>query len=234
MLPILLIAGNVVREQRWPVVFLVLWCLLIAVAVGEEELIQGDFVVLMGQQALYAVGFSAFAAAFSLHNERRSRRILLVLARALRRRHYLAGVLLGVWLCSSVYCAAIGASTLWITRQLAFAPIQAAELVGVMVVACWLTAAIGLFFSTFLDPFPATAATTLLISAPVALGWLLGDAWMHLLPVYSLTSPVTRFPFDPAWMPPGGVLAWAVVEAVGFWLAASWIFARRDVAVAVE
>jgi hypothetical protein len=57
---------------------------------------------------------------------------------------------------------------------------------------------------------------------------------MHTIPVYSLSSSVMRFSFDSAWMPPWTILAWAVAEAVGFWIAASWIFARRDIAVAVE
>ncbi len=235
-MPIFLIAANLLREQRMPVVFLMVWSGVEAAALSfpEAELTQSDLVFVLGQRALFAVGFSAFVATFSVHNERRSRRILSVLSRAIERRTYLAGILLGVALCFSFFCAAIGASTFWITRKLALGPSQFAELVGVLMAACLLTAAIGLFFSTFLEPFLATAATALLISAPVALGWLLGDAWTHVLPVYSLTSAVTRFSFDPDWMPPGGILALAVVEALGFWIAASWIFARRDIALAVE
>ncbi len=235
-MPIFLIAANLLREQRMPVIFLMLWSGVIAAAFsfGEEELIQNDFVFLLGQQALYAVGFSAFVATFSVHNERRSRRILSVLSRAIERRTYLAGILLGVALCFSLYCIAISASSLWITRNLGYQPLDFAKLVVVLIVACLLTAAIGLFFATFLDPLPATAATALLIAIPGLPAKLVGELWVHSIPVYSLSSSVMRFSFDSAWMPSGSILAWGVVEALGFWLLASWIFARRDVAVAVE
>ncbi len=236
MLPILLIAANLLREQRMPVVFLVVWSGVIAAAFsfGEDKLIQNDFVFLLGQQALYAVGFSAFVATFSVHNERRSRRILSVLSRAIERRTYLAGILLGVALCFSLYCIAISASSLWITRSLGFQPMEFARLAVVLMVTCLLTAAIGLFFSTFLDPLPATAATALLIAVPGLPAALLGEFWMHTIPVYSLSSSVMRFSFDSAWMPAWSILTWALVEAVGFWIAASWIFERRDIAIAVE
>jgi len=236
MIPVLLIAGNLLREQRMPVVFLALWSAVIAAAFsfGEEKLIQDDFVFVLGQQALYAVGFSAFVATFSVHNERRSRRILSVLSRAIERRTYLAGILLGVALCFSFYCIAISASSLWITRSLGYHPMDFARLAVVLMAACLLTAAIGLFFATFLDPLPATAATALLIAVPGLPAALLGGFWMHTIPVYSLSSSVMRFSFDSGWMPSWAILAWAVVEALGFWIAASWIFERRDIAVAVE
>ncbi len=237
MFPVLLIAGNVIREQRWPVVFLVLWCAVIAGAFSfgyDVELVQNDFVFLLGQQALYAVGFSAFVSAFTLHNELRSRRILGVLSKAIARGQYLAGLLLGVFACSALYCGAIVLSSLWIARGLPIAGIQFAGLAVVLIVACLLTAAMSLFFSTFLNPLPATAATTALIALPAALALAFGDAWVQIIPVYALAKAVLRFSFDAAWSPGGSLLALALAEAVVFWMAASWSFARLDIAVAVE
>ncbi|MGH9650008.1 MAG: hypothetical protein ACRD3I_06000 [Terriglobales bacterium] len=237
MIPVLLIAGNVIREQRWPVIFLVLWSGIIAVAFSfgyDVELVQNDFVFLLGQQALYAVGFSAFVSSFSLHNELRSRRILGVLSKAIARGQYLAGLLLGVCACSTLYCAAIVLSSVWIARGLAFSAVQFAWLAVVLVAACLLTAAMALFFSTLLNPLPATAATAFLIALPAVLALALGDAWARVIPVYAITSAVLRFSFDAAWAPGAGVLALALAESVAFWLAASWTFAHRDIAVAVE
>ena len=236
MVPILLIAGNLVREQRWPTLFLVLWSGVVAVAFswGEEELVQNDFVFLLGQEALYAVAFATFVAAFSVHNERRSRRILAVLSKAVERRQYLMGMLVGVLLCCAAYCVSIGLSSLWITRKLDFSVWQFVVLTGVLVLACGVAAAIALFFGTFLDPLPATAATALLIAAPAALERVLGAGWANAVPVYSLSASVMRFSFDPTWSPEWGAVAVAVVETMAFWMAASWVFERRDVAVAVE
>ncbi len=237
MIPVLLIAGNVIREQRWPVIFLLLWCGVIAVAFSfgyDAELVQNDFVFLLGQQGLYAVGFSAFVSAFSLHNELRSRRILGVLSKAITRGHYLAGLLLGVFACSTLYCIGVVLSSVWIARGLGFDAAQFVWLAVVLILACLLTAAIALFFSTFLNPLPATAVTAVLIALPAVLALVFGDAWVQTIPVYAITSAVLRFSFDAAWAPSGGVLALALVEAVAFWVAASWTFARRDIAVAVE
>jgi hypothetical protein len=237
MTPILLIASNVIREQRWPVIFLVLWCAIIAGAFSfgyDVELVQNDFVFLLGQQGLYAVGFSAFVAAFSLHNELRSRRILGVLSKAIRRGQYLAGLLLGVFACSTLYCLAIVLSSAWIARGLGFDARQFLLLAAVLILACLLTAAMSLFFSTFLNPLPATAATAVFIALPAVLALAFGDAWVHTIPVYSTTSSILRFSFDDAWAPGGRVLLLTLVESVAFWLAASWTFARRDIAVAVE
>ena len=237
MVPVLLIAGNVIREQRWPVVFLLLWCAVIAVAFSfgyDAELVQNDFVFLLGQQALYAVGFSAFVSAFSLHNELRSRRILGVLSKAIVRGQYLAGLLLGVMACSTLYCAGIVLSSAWIARGLPFDAAQFGWLAGVLVAACLLTASMALFFATFLNPLPATAATAVLIAVPAALALVFGNSWAQVIPVYGMTSAVLRFSFDAAWSPGARVLALALAEAITFWVAASWVFARRDIAVAVE
>lgn len=236
-MPILLIAANVIREQRWPVIFLLLWSGVIAVAFSfgyDAELVQNDFVFLLGQQGLYAVGFSAFVSAFSLHNELRSRRILTVLSKAITRGHYLAGLLLGVFACSTLYCLAIVLSSLWIARGLGYQAVQFVWLAAVLILACLLTAAISLFFATFLNPLPATALTAVLIALPAVLALALGDAWMQTIPVYAITSAVLRFSFDEAWAPGAGVIGLAFMEALAFWLAASWTFARRDIAVAVE
>ncbi|HSA92239.1 MAG TPA: hypothetical protein VLE48_04455, partial [Terriglobales bacterium] len=95
-------------------------------------------------------------------------------------------------------------------------------------------AAIALFFATFLDPLPATAATALVIAAPAALERMLGAAWANAIPVYSLSASAMHFSYDPAWSPGWGGVAVAVVETIVFWLAASWVFERRDIAMAVE
>lgn len=236
MIAVLLIAGNLVREQRWPTLFLVLWSGVVALAFtwGEEELIQNDFVFLLGQEALYAVAFATFVAAFSVHNERRSRRILAVLSKAVERRQYLAGMLLGVLLCCAAYCVSIGLSSLWIARNMDVPGWQFIVLTAVLLMTCAVAAAIALFFATFLDPLPATAATALVIAAPAALERMLGAAWANAIPVYSLSASAMHFSYDPAWSPGWGGVAVAVVETVVFWLAASWVFERRDIAMAVE
>ncbi|MGH9580941.1 MAG: hypothetical protein ACRD2R_08105 [Terriglobales bacterium] len=237
MIPILLIAGNVLREQRWPVLFLVVWAAVSAGVYGfgeKAELVESDFLFLLGQQAVYAVGFSAFVAAFAVHNERKSRRILAVLSKSIGRGQYLAGMLAGVCLCFTIYCAAIGLASSWGARKLGVPAEQYVWLVVVLLASCLLAAAIALFFSVFLNPLTATAATALVVASPAVLAPYLGEAWAYSVPIYALSTSLLHFSVDPAWHQGGGLVGLAVVEAAVFWLAATWVFERRDIAVAVE
>src|SRR3954469_2056063 len=78
----LLVAGNFVRENRWPVLLLMLWGIASGIAAafsvrGSEE----DALYFLKQQAAYNVFFSVFLAASALNTQRRTRRILAVLAK---------------------------------------------------------------------------------------------------------------------------------------------------------
>src|SRR5438477_12478472 len=98
MKPILLIAFNVLGEQRWPIVVLLLWVVLLAMVVLFADLPRerDDLLFIFKEIAIYVIAFSVFFGASAIYNERRSRCILGVLSKALARDQYLAGLILGV------------------------------------------------------------------------------------------------------------------------------------------
>src|SRR2546429_8464367 len=95
--PILLIALNFVREQRWPIFVLLLWVVLLAVVRLFADLPRerDDLLFIFKQIAIYVIAFSVFFGASAIYNERRSRRILGVLSKAVARDQYVAGLILG-------------------------------------------------------------------------------------------------------------------------------------------
>jgi len=233
--PVLLIAANFLREQRWLTLVLVLYAVGLAAifAVSEKQVSAEDAFFFLRQQSLYAPLFSLFLAVSAIHNERKSRRILAVLSKALTRRQYIAGLLAGILAVLGAYCLAIAISGAWLVRSAQASLGQLWALLVITAVTSVLVSAMGLFFSTFLTPLFATSATALAVALPAALEQALGRGWGNLLPVYSLVAQVTgtglaRHTAD--WRP----VAIAVVETMLLWTLASWIFAGRDITAAVE
>ena len=83
MKPVLVIAVNFVREQRWPILVMLLWVLLLAfLGLTTEAGRQGeDLLFVFKQVAVYVVAFSVFFGSSAIFNDRRSRRILSVLSK---------------------------------------------------------------------------------------------------------------------------------------------------------
>jgi len=235
MRTVLLMAANFLHQQRWLTVVLVLYAVGTAAVLGfsEKQVSAEDAAFFLHQQSLYAPLFSLFLAVSAIHNERKSRRILAVLSKAITRQQYLAGLLAGILAVLGAYCLAIGISGVWLVRssQASLGPLW--MLLGMTVVTSVLVSALALFFSTFLPPLFATVATALTVAVPAALEQAAGRGWGNLLPVYSLVTQVlgaTLAGHAADWHP----VAIAVAETLLLWAIASWIFAKQDIAVAVE
>src|SRR5512147_2763313 len=114
MRPALLIAGNFLRENRWPVILLFLWGVGSGIAgaltVGSSL---DDALFLLKQQAVYSVFFTVFLSASALYNQRRSRRILAVLSKGIERYEYLDGIVVGFSAVSFFYSVALGVTGAW-------------------------------------------------------------------------------------------------------------------------
>ena len=104
MRAILLIAINFVREQRWPIFVLLLWVLLLAFLglIADIQRQREDLLFIFKQVAVYVVVFSVFFGGSAIHNERKSRRILAVLSKAVGRQQYLSGLVLGVTIACAI------------------------------------------------------------------------------------------------------------------------------------
>lgn len=236
MKAVLLIAVNFVREQRWPILVLLLWVLLLAFLglVSDIPRAREDLLFIFKQVAIYVVVFSIFFGGSAIYNERRSRRILAVLAKAVGRQQYLSGLVLGVALASAIYCFALGITGSWTLGEAGFPVSQVWFLMVCVLAACTLAGAVALMFSTFLNPFFAAGATALVLGVPVLAGHAFSAGWADVIPVYALTAIVLQSSFQSpghvSWFP----VALAVAETIVIWLLAARIFAWVDIAVSVE
>src|SRR5206468_7685613 len=110
------IAVNFVRENRWPILLLLIWIVLSALVFGgtDQRVAVDDLVFYVRQQALYIVVFTAFLASTAVHNERKSRRILLVLSKSISRGEYLLSLLTGSLMVAMLYAAVFGVCCTWL------------------------------------------------------------------------------------------------------------------------
>lgn len=238
MKAVLLIAVNFVREQRWPILVLLLWVLLLAFLglMSDIQQQRENLLFVFKQVAFYIVVFSVFFGGSAIYSERRSRRILAVLAKAISRQQYLSGLVLGVTIASGIYCFALGLTGSWTLAAAGFPMSQLWFLMLTLVVASALAGTIALMFSTFLNPFFAASATAAVLGLPAVVGesHTLAVKWGYVVPVYALMKTALEASFEAPgrvfWLP----ILLAIAETLGFWIVAARIFAYVDIAVSVE
>ena len=228
MTPVLLLAKSFMRQNRWLLLAFVCWPFLLAAILWfPHQTTSRDDISEMAQMEIrYGVVVVAFLASSAIYNEKRSRRIIGVLSKAVSREQYLGGLLLGSAYFAVAYYAAIGAAILWLTG------VSSQVTRGVFVVfvngtlaSLW-TASVALLLSTFLHPFFAAALAAGVAVAPFALR----DANVFVAPVGALLAGSDPLATS---MSPAAIAAAAIESALLLVLAAQ-IFMRRDVAVNIE
>src|SRR5713226_9191009 len=105
--PTLIIARNFLRQMRWILLIYPLVAIAFAVTLvmANDRIARDDLDFYFVQQFVYAIGIATFLAGQANYNERKSRRILGVLSKGIKRRDYLAGLLGGVFASSAVFLA---------------------------------------------------------------------------------------------------------------------------------
>lgn len=236
MRTVLLIASNFVREQRWPILVLLLWVLLTCIfgLMADPRRDRDDLLVLFKQLPIYGIAFAVFIGGAAIHNERKSRRILAVLSKGVRRGEYISGILVGIVFALVLYDLCMGLTGTWVLGQGGFSIALLWFLTFSFLVACVLASAVAVLFSTFMTPLFATLATGLALGIPFVMMLQFGQNWAYLIPVYPLLENFVKATFGTPWQPDWRPFVVATVEIVAFWLLASWIFARRDIALALD
>ncbi len=231
-----LIAFNFVREQRWPILVLMLGVVLLSIMGLVMDLRRSgeDILFVFKQVAAYGMVFAVFFGASAIHNERKTRRILSVLSKSVGREQYIAGLLCGIISAVAIYCFAMALTGTWILKPAGFPVAHVWFLMLSLMIACVLVAAVAVFFSTLLNPLFATLATIVVLGVPAAVAANFNPTWASAIPVYSLLKSLKGASFGGKWAPEWGLLLLGFTEAGLCWLAASWVFSRRDIAVAVD
>lgn len=237
MKAVLLIAINFVREQRWPILVLLLWVLLLAFLglTTEAARQRDDLLFVFKQVAVYFVAFSVFFGCSAIQNERRNRRILSVLSKAVSRQQYLSGLVLGITIACAIYCFALGMTGSWTLGEAGFPALQVWFLMLCLIAACTLAGTVALMFSTLLNPFFAAGATAAVMILPALLSRTQGLYYLaYAMPVSTLATTVLSSSFgspgEVTWLP----IVLAVAETLVFWFLSARIFSYVDIAVSVE
>lgn len=235
MKPVWLIAGNFLREQRWPVVILLGWVGVLSAAAGFSDLRRTpeDVFMLFQQVAVYILVFGLFFGASAIRNELRTRRILAVLSKGISRRQYIAGLLLGIVLAIAIYCLALGLAGAWVLPQVGVPAMRFGVLLLGLAVASLLTACLALFFSIFLHPLLATAATLVIVGAPLLVEVVWSTPWAAVIPVYAILQGFLNLSERTTALT-GGLILLALAETAVLWVVSAWLFSWKDVALAVE
>jgi hypothetical protein len=221
------IARRLLAQNRWLYFFLVLWPLVLGAILLLPRSSPGpdDIAAVLHQECIYGLALVLFSASVQLGNEERSRRIVSVLCRAVSRRQYLFALGLAAWIPLVFYASSILLSSVVLdayTHQLA------RTIFELVLLGAW-TAAVSLFFASWLPSILASGATLALISATVGIS--------HIWPQFELgliLSALMGIGVGPRGVAREAAWLTTFATAIVFFLAASAIFEHRDLRLKEE
>jgi ABC-type transport system involved in multi-copper enzyme maturation permease subunit len=116
MTPVLLLAKSFIRQNRWLLLAFVFWPFLLGAFVWSPHhaAARSEVSELLQQEIFYGVAVATFLISTAIYNEKRSRRIIGVLSKAVSRAQYLVGLVLGSGFFALVYFVAVGTSLIWL------------------------------------------------------------------------------------------------------------------------
>jgi hypothetical protein len=221
------IAWRLLWANRWLWMLLVLWPWGMAaiLLVGGPHPAPEDVEAALEQQSIYGLALVAFAGGALLGNEQRSRRIVLVLSRAVSRRQYLGALWLAAFLPLVLYVLDLA-----LTGPVLGAPALVLwQTLGALLVLSLTTASLAVLASLMLPGVIAGALSLAAVSLPLLLpaGWQLAQS--RLLQIL-LSGPITehtRLVF-------GAGLLEGLLLSGGIFEAAVRVFERRDLRLKSE
>lgn len=223
MKPILLIGTNFVRSQWLTLAVMTVYLAGMAVVFAHNPQRQETRFFLQ-IHSFYLLFMAVVITVPALQTERSSRRILAVLSKGIYRWQYLGGILCGCGMILAIFCLLVGGIS-WMLCVLGRTPTAGlAGLIMALFAGCLMSSAVALFYSTFLHPLLATAATLATLTLPFATGIanaarLAGNIGNLRVGIASNAATVS---------------AGALAVAIAFWFAGAMVFARRDVTSSPE
>jgi hypothetical protein len=236
MRSVILIGLNFVREQRWPLFFLLTWVLAFA-AFGffvDSPAAAEDALMIFKQLTFYGVVFAVFFGSSALHSDLRSHRIFAVLSKAVSRGQYLAGLLAGIAFVLGTFCACTGLAATWVLARYGLKLGQLWWGILALFTACILMGSLALCLSVFLPSLFAAIGSGFLAGLPAVLALRGVGTLKFAVPVYALLQPLLEADFNVSWHANVGTILLAWLESALVAIAASWIFMRRDIITGAE
>lgn len=232
MLPVFLIAWNFVRTQ-WLVVTVMSAYLLSMTSLFSFHLQFAETALFFQWHSLYVVFLAVTLAVSAIQTEKKSRRIVAVLSKGIHRGQYLAGLLCGCSVIVGIFWLLIAGSMLVLVRQAGHSAGGLSVVVLALFCCCLAASAVALFYSVFLHPLLASAASVVTLLLPFILqpaGWHLPG---EIFPLFAAANLLLRFQLNAvreASMIALVAVAWAIV----FVGAGTLVFSRRDVTISPE
>ena len=178
MWPILLIGANYMRTQWLAIAIMAVYLLGIAGVFALHQDTQ-EVLFFFRTHSFYVLFLAVMLAVPALQTESKSRRIVAVLSKGIHRWQYLGGILCGCGIITAGFSLLVGAITFVLCRRGGYPTMALPALIAALFGCCLLASAAGLFYSTFLHPLLASAATTGTLALPLigaSTGWRLRPA----------------------------------------------------------
>jgi hypothetical protein len=221
------IAWRLLWANRWLWLLLVLWPWGMAAVLlaGGLQPAPEDVEVALAQQSLYGLALVAFTGGALLGNEQRSRRIVLVLSRAVSRRQYLGALWLAAFLPLVAYVLdlALTGPVLGATAVMLW------QTLGALLLLSTTMASLAVLGSLILPGVIAGILSLAVLSLPLLLppGWQIAQTRLMQVLLSGPVTEHTRLVFS------AGVLEAALLSGALF-EAAVRIFEQRDLRLKSE
>lgn len=233
MRAILLLGVNFLRTQWITVAVMTAYILGIG-GVFVLRVHPADVLFFLRWHAGYAMFIAAMIAIPALQMERKTRRILAVLSKGIHRWQYIGGLLVGCAMAVAIFCALVGGIAALLCHESGIAGDGLFAVTLALFCSCMAAAATGLFFSTFLHPLQAVAATSAVLGVPFAVEILGRHPVWGFFPVAWIFHFLLAFKLQPVGLEVWGIIFAALCQVAVFWIASALVFARRDVTISPE
>jgi ABC-type transport system involved in multi-copper enzyme maturation permease subunit len=226
-----LIARRLLWQNRWLFLMLMLWPYVMAVILcygGQPD--PDDVLWMLHQECFAGLALVAVTGSTLLGNEQRSRRIIMVLARAVSRPQYLFSLLLTAWLPLVLYVSGFVLSGIFMATLLHGSSRGILEMAAAQLVLGVWAGAVSIFWSILLPQIVASIVSVACVGLAAYVGQLgmIGPGRL-LLTLFQISISGKNTPPTIAFDAVLTLLAGAV-----WFAAASWLFSRRDLNLAVD
>jgi hypothetical protein len=221
------IAWQLLWMNRWLWLLLLLWpwCVAAILLVGGLHPAPEDVEAALEQQSIYGLALVAFTGGALLGNEQRSRRIVLVLSRAVSRRQYLAALWLAAFLPLVLYVTDLALTG----RVLNASALVLGQTLGALLLLSLTMASLAVLASLTLPGVIAGLVSLIALSLPLLLppGWQIAETRLLQILLSGPTTEHTRVAF-------GAGLLETLVLGGAIFEGAVRIFERRDLRLKSE
>jgi ABC-type transport system involved in multi-copper enzyme maturation permease subunit len=232
MEPVFLIAWNFVRLQ-WLVITVMSAYLLGITGLFSFHGQRAETALYLQWHAFYVFFLAITLAVSAIQSEKKSRRIVAVLAKGIHRGQYLAGLLCGCAIVVGIFWLLIGAGMLVLVGKTGLPVRGFAVMVLALFFCCVAASAVSLFYSVFLHPLLASAASAATLLLPYALFPAGVKLPASAFPIFAAVDLLQSFQLNAAQEAETIGFA-AVLWTIMFLGAGALVFSRRDVTISPE